>query len=85
MFSAPQPELDCSNDHITAKFDRLKEPDLREAHISLVEGIDENCGYTKSTDANFIIMSIPFAGCNTNKEKVSSTKDHLHTLIFPRI
>ena len=85
MFTAPQPELDCSNDHITAKFDRLKEPDLREAHISLVDGIDENCGYTKSTDANFIIMSIPFAGCDTNKEKASSTNNHLHILIFTRI
>ncbi len=56
---------------ITARFSREKEPRLRERYLSLADDtMEEDCGYEKSTDANYIFIKIPFVGCGTTKDKV---------------
>lgn len=62
--------MDCANSRITAKFSREKEPRLRVEYLSLQDNVAPDCGYTETVDNEFVVISIPFVGCGTDKSKV---------------
>ncbi|KAK2181460.1 hypothetical protein NP493_397g02040 [Ridgeia piscesae] len=63
----PDPEIICDNEKIVARFLLSAEPRLRPDHLTVPEG-STGCGIAKSSDTNFVIVSIPFVGCGTQRQ-----------------
>lgn len=69
LFAVPTPEVDCSNEIITAKFLRSVEPRLMDDYLNVTENnYDVNCDFTSTMDVNYVSISIPFTSCNTQRE-----------------
>ncbi|KAK2147738.1 hypothetical protein LSH36_538g00012 [Paralvinella palmiformis] len=64
----PHPDIECKseNEKITAIFLKAEDTRLRPEHLS-VEGAAVNCGYTTRMDQFYVYISIPFVGCNTQR------------------
>ena len=71
IFSVPAPDILCTDQRITAVFDRRIEQRLELEHLSLADTDAEfnetECGYEESMDDNYIRVSMPFVGCGTQR------------------
>lgn len=74
-YSAPIPTLECDNGNIKALFSRANDKNLEEKFITIFEPVPGAvCNLQKSTDANFVSISIPFDECGTNVNVRSRTE-----------
>ncbi|KAL3872000.1 hypothetical protein ACJMK2_040119 [Sinanodonta woodiana] len=63
--AAPVPILQCISNRMNASFSRLRDPYLEEKHLTLSLPYNGTCGLSKSTDLNYVTISIPFDQCGT--------------------
>ncbi|KAK3593700.1 hypothetical protein CHS0354_013595 [Potamilus streckersoni] len=63
--TAPVPILQCVNNRMNASFSRIRDPYLEEKHLTLSLPYNGTCGMSKSTDLNYVTISIPFDQCGT--------------------
>ncbi|XP_062622027.1 deleted in malignant brain tumors 1 protein-like [Saccostrea cucullata] len=61
----PIPILECSNGRIRASFSRQHDRNLEEKFLSIFNQTNGVCNVIKTTDTNYVSISIPFDECGT--------------------
>ncbi|XP_062622021.1 deleted in malignant brain tumors 1 protein-like [Saccostrea cucullata] len=70
----PIPTLECANGQIKALFSLQNDKNLEEKFLTIFNQTTGVCNLVKSTDANFVSISIPFDECGT---RVTTNETHI--------